>query len=133
MNPDALFGLKDREKPQGQDTTYFFLEVVRSRESDYQQQQSYFMRKMNAFLAYHRQGKHIARYGIANFRVITITPTRQRALNLCAKLRDVGLVSKRFWFTDLGPICADEPQRILEKLFLTPKDFREGVLYSLRD
>jgi hypothetical protein len=58
VNPDALFGLKDREKPEGQDTTYFFLEVVRSRESDYQQQQSYFMRKMNAFLAYHRQGKH---------------------------------------------------------------------------
>jgi hypothetical protein len=133
VNPDALFGLKDPDKPEGHNTTYFFLEVVRSRESDYQHQQSYFMRKMTAFLTYHRQGKHTARYGITNFRVITVTPTKQRALNLRAKLRDVGLVSKRFWFTDLGLMCADEPPRILEKLFFTPMDFREGVLYSLRD
>jgi len=37
------------------------------------------------------------RYGIANFRVITVTPTRQRALNLCEKLRNAGFGSKRFW------------------------------------
>src|SRR2546428_13768013 len=48
VNPDALFGLKDREKPEGQNTTYFFLEIVRSRESDYRRGQSYFMRKMEA-------------------------------------------------------------------------------------
>jgi hypothetical protein len=46
VNPDALFGLKDREKPEGQNTTHFFLEVVRSRESEYERQQSNFMRKM---------------------------------------------------------------------------------------
>jgi protein involved in plasmid replication-relaxation len=133
VNPDALFGLKNREKPEGQDTTYFFLEVVRSRESDYQGQQSYFMRKMHAFLAYHRQGRHSERYGITNFRVITVTPTKQRTLNLCEKLRNAGLGSKRFWFTDLGPICADDSPRILEKVFFTPKDFEGGALYSLRD
>ena len=48
VNPDALFGLKDRRKPEGENSTYFFLEIVRSRESDYQEQQSYFMRKMEA-------------------------------------------------------------------------------------
>src|SRR5713101_206040 len=90
VNPDALFGLKDREKPEGQNTTYFFLEIVRSRESDYRRGQSYFMRKMEAFLAYHRQGKHTARYGITNFRVVTVTPTKQRALNLCEKLQKAG-------------------------------------------
>lgn len=82
VNPDALFGLKDHEKPEGLNTTYFFLEIVRSRESDYRRGQSYFMRKMEAFVAYHRQGKHTARYGISNFRVITVTPTKQRALEL---------------------------------------------------
>jgi len=42
------------------------------------------------------------RYGITNFRVVTVTPTEQRALNLCRKLRNTGLASKRFWFTDFG-------------------------------
>src|SRR5216683_7099571 len=132
FNPDALFGLKDREKPEGQNTTYFFLEIVRSRESDYQSQQSYFMRKMDAFVAYHSQGKHTARYGITNFRVITVTPTKQRAQNLCQKLRNAGLAFKRFWFTELDSVSADEPTGILERIFFTPKDFHEGVLYSLR-
>ena len=133
VNPDALFGLKDREKPEEQNTTYFFLEIVRSRESDYRRGESYFMRKMQAFLAYHRQGKHTARYGISNFRVITVTPTKQRALNLCEKLQKAGFAFKRFWFTDLSPISVDEPARILEKVFFTPKDFQDGALYSFRD
>lgn len=133
VNPDALFGLKDREKPEGQNTTYFFLEVVRSRESDYQAQQSYFMRKMNAFHAYHRQGKHSARYGITNFRVVILTPTKQRALNLCKKLQEAGLASKRFWFASIEPISPEEPTRILKKVFFTPKDFEIGAFYSLSD
>jgi hypothetical protein len=133
VNPDALLGLKDGDKPDGQNTTYFFVEVVRSRESDYRQQQSYFMRKMHAFLAYQRQGKHSARYGIANFRVITVTPTKRRALNLCRKLQNAGLASTRFWFTDLELVSHDEPLRILEPIFFSPKDFHEGVLYSFRN
>ncbi len=133
VNPDALFGLKDREKPEGQNTTYFFLEIVRSRESEYEGQQSYFMRKMEAFVAYHREGKHTARYGIGNFRVITVTPTRQRALNLCQKLRKVGLGYKRFWFTDLDSVSLGEPASIIKKIFFTPKDFEQGALYSFRD
>jgi hypothetical protein len=133
VNPDALFGLKDRDKPEGRNTTYFFLEVVRSRESDYRQQQSYFLRKMYAFLAYHRQGKHRARYGITNFRVVVLTPTKQRAFNLCQKLRDAGLPLKRFWFADFDTVFPDDPMRILERVFSTPKDFEQGTIYSLRD
>ena len=133
VNPDALFGLKDREKAEGQNTTYFFLEIVRSRESEYERQQSNFMRKIEAFVTYHRQGNHTARYGISNFRVITVTPTRQRAFNLCAKLRNAGLGSKRFWFTDLAAVSPGAPARILEKVFFTPKDFEAGVLYRFGD
>jgi len=133
VNPDALFGLKDREKPEGQNTTYFFLEIVRSRESEYRERQSNFMRKAQAFASYHAQGKHRERYGIGNFRVITVTPTKQRALNLCKKLQDAGLASARFWFTDLEPISSDEPARVLEKIFFTPKDFQDGASYSFRD
>lgn len=133
VNPDALFGLKDRDKPEGQNTTYFFLEIVRSRESEYEQQQSNFMRKMQAFVAYHAQGKHRERYGIGNFRVITIAPTRQRALNLCEKLRNAGLSSKRFWFADLATVCNEDRAGILEKVFFTSQDYQDGVLYGFRE
>jgi len=133
VNPDALFGVKDSDKPEGQNTTYFFLEMVRSRESEYERQQSYFMRKMEAFLAYHRQGKHTARYGISNFRVVTVTPTRKRAENLCRKLANAGLTSARLWFTYLASISPDDPMRMLGKIFLTPKDPQDGPLYSFRD
>jgi hypothetical protein len=52
--------------------------------------------------------------------VIIVTPTKQRALNLCEKLREAGFVSKRFLFTDLEPIAPDDPARILDKIFFTP-------------
>jgi len=133
VNPDALFGLKNEEKPEGQNTAYFFLEIVRSRESEYEREQSNFKRKMEGFLAYHREGRHTERYGIANFRVITVTLTKQRALNLCEKLRNAGLGTKRFWFTDLAAISPEEPARILEKVFFTPKDFEEGAYYRFGD
>lgn len=74
-----------------------------------------------------------ARFGIANFRVITVTPTTQRALDLCEKMRKAGLASKRFWFTDLTQVSADEPAKILEPIFLAPKDFEERVFCSFRD
>jgi hypothetical protein len=133
VNPDALLGLKDRDKPEGLNTTYFFLEVVRSRESDYREQQSYFMRKIHGFIAYHRQGGHRERYGIGNFRVITVTPTKQRAMNLCEKLQKAGLASGRFWFTDLAAVSPEEPARILDKVFFTPRDYQDGVLYGFRE
>lgn len=133
VNPDALFGLKDREKPDGQNTAYFFLEIVRSRESEYRGRESNFVRKMRAFAAYYANGTHQERYGIANFRVVVLTPTKQRALNLCKKLQNAGLASTRFWFTDFEPISLDEPARILEKVFLTPKDFEAGALHGFRD
>lgn len=106
---------------------------VRPRESDYRKGESYFMRKMAAFAAYHRQGRHTARYGMSNFRVITITPTRQRAENLCRKLAGAGLASGRFWFTDLAAVSSDESGGMLEKIFFTPRDIAAGVLHSFGD
>jgi len=91
------------------------------------------MRKMHASVAYHAQGKHRERYGIGNFRVITVTPTRQRALNLCRKLQDAGLASKGFWFASIEPISPDELERLLEKIFCTPKDYQAGARYGFGD
>jgi len=90
------------------------------------------MRKMAAFVAYHRQGAHASRYGITNFRVITVTPTKQRALNLCRKLQEAGIDSGRFWFTDMSHVLLERPGEIVDNIFLTPKDYAEGLLHSFR-
>jgi hypothetical protein len=62
-----------------------------------------------------------------------VTPTRQRALNLCAKLEKGGLPFKRFWFADLSAASVGEPAKILAKASFTPKGFEEGALYRLGD
>jgi len=57
----------------------------------------------------------------------------QKTLNIQKKLQKAGLAFNRFWFTDLDSVSANEPRGILERIFFTPKDFEEGVLYSFLD
>ena len=132
VNPDALFFLRDDTEPQGQNTTYFFLEYERSRPSGHQQGESNFIRKMRGFFEYHRTGGDARRWGIPNFYVITLTPTRERAQNLCQAMGERELGFKRFWFTDAGHVSLERPTEILENIFFTPRDLSEGILYSLR-
>jgi hypothetical protein len=74
------------------------------------------------------------RWHIPNFRVLTVTPTRERAENLCSGMADADppLASKRFWFTDASHVSLDRPSEILEEVFFTPKDYAQGISYSLR-
>jgi hypothetical protein len=130
VNPDAFFGLTNKDRPEGENTTYFFLEMVLARETEYAQGESYFMRKMRAYFEYYRQQKCRERWGVTNFRVITVAPTKERAQNLCRKLKDAGLLYKRYWFAAQSDVLHDPP-KILEPIFITPKDFEVGTLHSL--
>ena len=133
VNPDALFALKDDAKGADQNTSYFFLEYERTRphsHGKYATGDSNFIRKARGFLAYHDNGRHTQRYKIHNFRVLTVTPTRERAENLCRNMVEADLAFKRFWFTDESHISLERPAEILRKIFFTPKDFSEGILYS---
>jgi hypothetical protein len=132
VNPDALFFLKDDAKSENQNTTYFFLEYERSRPNGHKQGESNFIRKMRGLYEYHRTGGDAKRWGIPNFYVLTVTPTRERALNFCQAMNEHELGFKRFWFTDETHVSLNRPPEILEKIFFTPKDFAEGILYSLR-
>jgi hypothetical protein len=132
VNPDAVFFLKDDGKPQDQNTSYFFLEYERSRPSGHAQGESNFIRKMRGFYEYHRTAGDAKRWGIPNFYVVTVTPTRERALNLCQATQERELPFKRFWFTDASHVSVERPAEILEKIFFTPKDYAQGVFYSLR-
>jgi len=131
INPDAIFFLKDDARPKEEQTSYFFLEYERSRPSGHQQGESNFIRKMRGFYEYHLTGADAKRWGIPNFYVLTITPTRERALNLCQTMKECELPFKRFWFTDASHVSLEAPAQILDKIFFTPKDFEQGILYSL--
>jgi hypothetical protein len=61
--------------------------------------------------------------------VLTVTPTRERAENLCRSVVEADLGFERFWFTE-SHISLERPAEILEKIFFTPKDVSEGILYS---
>ncbi len=137
VNPDAFFALANEGKPEDRSMNCFFLEYERSRPHSHGKYggDSNFIRKARGFLAYHEHGRHTQRYRIQNFRVVTITPTRERAENLCrsmAEAKEGDLKRKRFWFTDETHISLERPAEILEKIFFTPDDFARGILYSLR-
>ena len=91
------------------------------------------MRKMRAFHEYAQQKRHEARRGIGKFREVSVVPTKERAANLCRKVGESSLAFERFWFTDLSRYSLDSPADILGKIFTTPRDYRQGVLYSFLD
>jgi hypothetical protein len=105
----------------------------RSRPSHPERGESNFIRKMLGFYEYHGTRRDHDRWGIPNFYVLTVTPTRERALNLCRALADperkLGL--KRFWFTNASHVSLETPAQILEKIFFTPKDYAQGISHSV--
>lgn len=49
------------------------------------------------------------------------------------ELRDAGFGTKRFWFASSEPMSPDNPAKMLDKIFFTPRDLEEGALYGFRD
>lgn len=131
INPDSLFALKNPTAPPGQNSRYFFFEMVRARESKYQNGESYLIQKMRAYQLYAEQGRHKQSWGIPDFRVVVVLPTPERARNLLVKLEESKLAFKRFWLADVGSYSLDEPARIAGQIFRTPRDYQAGAVYSL--
>lgn len=138
ITPDALFALRNKNKPAQNDTAYFFLEVELSRQSEYNKGESGFVQKIRNYADYahgNRSPRHldVPEGAEFRFRVIIITPTLARSVNLCEKLREADFLTKRFWFTHRPAYSINQPATILDKIFYTPKDFTAGNLYSLAD
>lgn len=68
-----------------------------------------------------------------DFRVIFVLPTMQRVMNFAQKLHDRELPFKRFWLTDSSALELNEPQRIFQPVFLTPRNFHQERRYSFLD
>jgi len=111
--PDAYFGLED---PQGK--MYFFLEADRSTMTN-----ARFLQKMRGYYNCWKQGKHSEKYGIKNFRVLTITKSKERARNLREVTKQADERQKgfsAFWFTSEENYSLEKPTNVLNPIWKTP-------------
>jgi hypothetical protein len=109
--PDARFVLDDQ---------HFFLEVVKSYESEYEDGESNIFRKVALYHSYKHQFRK--KYGGDDFRVLWVLPTQARVLGLLAKLEDE-FPYRRFYVTDEQSYRTN----IRGKIWWTPKDFRDAT------
>lgn len=99
----------------------FYLEVVKSYESEYKDGESNVERKISLYNEFRRQTTS------EDFRVLFVMPTKMRVAHFLAKIEEK-FPYRRFWFTD------EESYRtnILGKIWWTPRDFRDAT-YGLLD
>ena len=119
IRPDAFFTLEDSERPAGANHAHFFLEADRSSENH-----TRFQNKIRAYWHYLEQGLHGQKFGIKNFRVLTVTLTEERAKNLCALASSLlpGRARKYFFFTSLKKFGIENPSPILKAVYLSPRN-----------
>ncbi len=109
FRPDGYFRYYQNGKLYG-----CFLEVDRSTMSN-----SRFQSKVKTYLEYARSGLYSKRYRLNFFRVLVVTKTEQRLLNL--KSATEKLTDKIFWFTETANIT---PGKIFDRIWERPG--REG-------
>ncbi len=112
--PDAFFVLN---------CSAYFLEIVKSYESEYVGGKSNIEQKLALYLAY--KNGFINKYDMPDFRVLWVLPTIKRVQMLLGKVEDEFPVRK-FWFTDEASYKRD----ITGKIWWTPKDYSTRA-YSL--
>ena len=126
VRPDAFFTLEDSRRPEGANRAWFFLEADRSTTT-----QTRFKEKIRAYWNYLEQGLHTKKYGIKNFRVLTVTLTVARAQNL----RDLAAAElperarKYFLFASIGSFSLDSAVAILEPVWLSARE--RGTYHQL--
>jgi hypothetical protein len=86
VNPDALFALTDSRRPEEENTSYYFLEIERSRQGNYRDGQSGLLRKLDMYAKY--RGDRCLRdwQWFDDFRVIVVVQNEVRQRNLLAQI-----------------------------------------------
>jgi hypothetical protein len=108
--PDALFGLRFDDEEE----SYFMLEIDRGEmpvERYKNAQRTYFAKKMMTYYEANRQRRHVHDLGLKNFRVLTVTTTKERVERMLAALNGItdGRGSNMFLFTDQSSITSSNP------------------------
>lgn len=117
IHPDAYFAITDLLKPEGRNTHHFFLEVERSKISNYRDGESSIMRKLARYYALFDTSRCEKDWGMQQFRVIVVQRTDERRRNLCNALQGK-YGHQMFWITTESLYKAD----IGGKIFVTSKD-----------
>src|SRR5262249_35526879 len=124
--PDAYFVLRMLTEPDGRNRIHVFLEAARSTMT-----LKRMFTKLQGNWHYWRSGLAEKRFGIKNFLVLTVTPTPERASNLCAtgaKVDADGRGLRMFLFGDERRYSIAEPAGVLDRVWATAAD---GSLHSL--
>jgi hypothetical protein len=102
VEPDRVFGLRFEGLPENRRRAFFFLEADRGTMPITRKRlvQTSFLRKLLAYQETWRQGLHRVHLDIPNFRVLTVTTSRQRVEHLVAACRPQAVGSHLFLFTD---------------------------------
>ncbi len=107
VEPDKVFGLEFHAAPENRRRTYFFLEADRGTMPVTRKglAQTSFTRKLLCYQETWRQEVHRTHLGISNFRVITVTTSRERVEHLMEACRSLGGGGSRlFLFRDFERI-----------------------------
>lgn len=103
--PDKVFGLDDTVQRK---RTYFFLEADRATMPVQRTSlaQTSIARKFMTYWHAHRAGEHTRQLGIGNFRVLTVTSTRERIASMIDAARAItgGSGSNQFLFADRAAV-----------------------------
>ena len=128
IRPDAFFTLEDSRRPEGSNRAHFFLEADRSTAT-----QTRFKEKISAYWHYLEQGLHVPKFGIKNFRVLTVTLTDQRAKNLCELAGSLlpERARKYYLFTALKNFSLENPAPIFGEIYFSPRETASPTRYPL--
>jgi DNA-binding HxlR family transcriptional regulator len=113
--PDAFFTLETKDY-----LMHFFLEVDRSTMTGER-----LLDKFKGYWIWRAEGRQKTKLEIANFRVLTICLSRERAENLrqiAKKADDHQTGSEMFWFACEGSYSLKEPENVLQNIWKTPKN-----------
>ena len=128
VRPDAFFTLEDSRRPEGANRAHFFLEADRSTAT-----QTRFKEKIRAYWHYLEQGLHATKFGIKNFRVLTLTLTEARAENLCALAASLLPQGARKYhlFTSCKNFSLENPAPVFSEIYFSPRAGVSDARYPL--
>lgn len=114
--PDAFFCLNDK-RPNKKGKLYFFVECDRSTMDTRR-----FLRKMRGYWHYWEQEKQVKKFGIEDYRVLTLTISPQRRDHLAwitqqADEEQTG--SYMFWFATEKELSLEKPESLLGRIWIT--------------
>jgi hypothetical protein len=111
--PDKIFGIRNLDRPEGKNRAFFFLEADRGTMPVVRPglDKSSLLRKLIGYGFTYADDLHRRYYGLQNFRVLTVVPSRQRLGTIIAayKQHTAALVSPRlFLFADRAGLIGTE-------------------------